>query len=84
MGLLEFMVHCAVTWAQFFMSAATLTLRTLVSPLGQYSLFVIQYAVKRVQVFTEKKVQNMHHVCNIYCLKLVIHSWTGLRVFLYT
>lgn len=55
MGLLEFMVHCAVTCAQFFMSAATLTLRALVSPLGQYNLFVIQYAVKRVQVFTEKR-----------------------------
>lgn len=39
MGLLEFMVHCAVTLAQFFMSAATLTLRTLVFSFGTIQPF---------------------------------------------
>jgi hypothetical protein len=45
-------VEIPATWVHFFMSAAALSLH-LFSPLGQYSLFVMQYAVKRFQVFTE-------------------------------
>lgn len=49
------MVHCAVTWAQFFMSAATLTLRTLVFPFGTIQPFCNSICGKTHSGFHRKK-----------------------------
>ena len=56
MGLLEFMVHCAVTSTQFFMSAATLTHRTLVFSFGTIQPFCNSICGKTRSGFRRIKV----------------------------
>ena len=70
MGLLEFMVHCAVTWAQFFMSAATLTLCTLVFSSGTIQPFCNSICGKTSSCFHIKK----YKVCIIF-VAYTVSNW---------